>query len=109
MGTYREINVTRCVDNVLSKWTKIELVLDRSPYHNHNESSSQTYNMGIFPSTKRGGRLNGNSFFAFQIHGIHLGSDTILSSYVMNGVDPTRVKQDAFRERRFATAAVLAR
>ena len=58
--------------------------------------------MGILPSTKGGSGLNGNSLFAFQIHGIHLGSYPILASYVMNRVDPTRVKQDAFRECRFA-------
>ena len=58
----------------------------------------------IFPATKGGRRLNCDSFFALEIHGIHFGPDPVLASDIMNGVDATRIKQDSFRQSRLATA-----
>jgi hypothetical protein len=52
--------------------------------------------------------LNGNALFAFQIHRVHLGADPVLAAHIVDGVDATRVKQDAFRERRLATVNVRA-
>ena len=60
--------------------------------------------MGILPLAKGGGTLNGNSLFSLQIHGIHLCADTIFPSHIVNGVNATRVKEDAFRQCGFSTA-----
>lgn len=60
-------------------------------------------NVRVFPPTKSGGRLNGNALFPFQIHGIHLGSDTVFPTDIVNGVDSTRIVQDSFRQCGLAT------
>jgi len=56
----------------------------------------------ILPATKSGSRLNGDSLFTLQIHAVHLGADSVLAAYVVNRIDATRVKQNAFRQGRFA-------
>jgi len=59
-------------------------------------------NVRILPTTKCGSRLNGDSLFTLQIHAVHLGADSVLAAYVVNRIDATRVKQNAFRQGRFA-------
>lgn len=66
--------------------------------HFHRQASQTTYNMRIPPSAKCCSRLNGDTLFTFQIHGVHLGSDAILASDIVDRVDPARVKQDSFCE-----------
>jgi hypothetical protein len=69
------------------------------------KSSRRTNNVNvrIVPPTKCGGRLNGNALFPFEVHGIHLGADTILATDIVNVLDATRIVQDAFRQGRLAT------
>ena len=74
------------------------------PLGGPSTDSSNTYNVCILPSTKSGGRLNGNTLFTLQVHGIHFGSNSIFSAYVMDGIDATCVVENAFRQRRLATS-----
>ena len=60
-------------------------------------------NVRVLPAAKGCSRLDGNPLFSLKIHGIHLGTNTILTADVVDGVDPARVKQNAFRQRRFTT------
>ncbi|KAH3680161.1 hypothetical protein WICPIJ_008374 [Wickerhamomyces pijperi] len=52
----------------------------------------------LVPGTVGGGRLNSDTLFSFQIHGIHLGTNTISTTNIMNGFNSTSVKQHSFGE-----------
>ena len=56
----------------------------------------------ISPRTKRCGRLNSDAFFAFQIHGIHRCTNSVLSADLVHVVDTAGIKQNTFGERRLA-------
>jgi hypothetical protein len=60
-------------------------------------------NMRVLPSTKRRRRLNRNTLFTFQVHGIHFCPDTVFSSHVVDRANATRVKQNTFRQSGFST------
>jgi hypothetical protein len=68
-----------------------------------SNARTDNVNVRIVPSTKGGRRLNRNTLFSFQVHGIHLGAHAVFAPDIVNGVDPTRVVQDAFRQRRLPT------
>lgn len=48
----------------------------------------------------------GNALFTFQFHAVHFGTNPILATNVMNGIDAAGIKQDAFRQGRLATVNV---
>jgi hypothetical protein len=53
-------------------------------------------------------RLDGDSPFLFQFHGIHFGAHPILAFDLMDCEDPLRVKEDPFSQGRFACIDVSA-
>jgi hypothetical protein len=59
--------------------------------------------VSIAPPGKGRGTLDGDALFAFEVHGIHLGTNSVLAAYVVDGVDPAGVEQDAFGEGGLAT------
>ena len=59
--------------------------------------------VSIAPSGKGGGTLDGDALLAFEVHGIHLGTDSVLAADVVDGVDPAGVEQDAFGQGGLAT------
>jgi hypothetical protein len=72
-----------------------------------SNARTDNVNVRIVPSTKGGRRLNRNTLFSFQVHGIHLGAHAVFAPDIVNGVDPTRVVQDALRQRRLPTVVVV--
>ena len=57
----------------------------------------------ITPLTVSGSRLNGNPFLSFKIHGVHLCTDTVLSTHIMNFTNLTGVIQNSLGQGGLAT------
>ena len=50
------------------------------------------------PRTVGSSRLNGDTFFPFKIHRVHLGTNVITASHLMDGLDSTRVEKHTLSE-----------
>lgn len=60
----------------------------------------------LLPVAECSRRLNGDAFFPFQFHRVHLGADGIFAADLVDCLDPTSVEENPFRYRSFATVNV---
>ncbi|KAH3669422.1 hypothetical protein OGAPHI_001543 [Ogataea philodendri] len=56
----------------------------------------------LVPGTVGCSRLDGDTFLSFEIHMVHLGSNTVFSTNVVDRLDPSRVEQHTLGERGLA-------
>lgn len=54
--------------------------------------------MSILPHAECSGTFDGDALLSFQIHAIHLRTDPVFSTYVMDGGNSPSVIEDAFGE-----------
>jgi hypothetical protein len=54
--------------------------------------------MSIFPLTKGRSTLNGDPLFSLEVHTIHLGSNAIFASYVVNRVDSSSIIENTLSQ-----------
>lgn len=56
----------------------------------------------ILPCSIGGSTLNGDSLLTFQLHRVHLGSNIVLATDLVDLVDTTGIEQDTFCQRGLA-------
>ena len=67
------------------------------------KNRTDNVDVGILPLTERSSRLNGDALLTFQIHAVHLGTNTIFSTNIMDGFDTSSVKQNTLSQGSLAT------
>lgn len=64
--------------------------------------SINNVNVVVTPACISGSRLNGDTLFSFQVHGIHLRTNTVTATDIVDFLDTAGVKEDTFGTGGFA-------